>query len=47
MNKLNNHLKEKTLEEEVVGQLVRNPDNIPSQDSYHPVLCDTHNASTL
>ena len=47
MKKLNSHLHEKSLEEEVVGQIVRNPDNTPGPGTYHPVLCKSHNASTI
>ena len=47
LKQMNSHLKMTTLEEEVVGQLVRNPDNIPGPSSYHPVLCKTHNASSV
>jgi hypothetical protein len=45
MENLNNHLSIKTLEEEMVGQIDRQPDNIVSQNSYHPVMCDSHDAS--
>lgn len=47
MDKLNTHLKEKTLEEELVGQIVRNPVNIPGPSSYQPVLCQSHNATKV
>ena len=47
LKKLNSHLKVKTLEEEVVGQVEKKPDNIPGPSSYHPVLCKTHNASQV
>jgi len=45
MENLNHHLSTKTLEEEMVGQIDRQPDNIISQNSYHPVMCDSHDAS--
>ena len=45
MENLNTHLSIKTLEEEMVGQIDRHPDNIVSQNSYHPVMCDSHDAS--
>ena len=45
MENLNTHLSIKTLEEEMVGQIDRQPDNIISQNSYHPVMCDSHDAS--
>ena len=47
LNKLNIYLKVKSLEEDVVGQVEKNPDNIPGPSSYHPVLCKTHNASQV
>ena len=47
LNKLNSHLKETTLEEEMVGQIERNPDNSPGPSNYHPVLCESHNASQI
>jgi len=45
MQNLNSHLSIKTLEEEMVGQIDRQPDNIISPNSYHPVMCDAHDAS--
>ena len=45
MENLNTHLSIKTLVEEMVGQIDRHPDNIVSQNSYHPVMCDSHDAS--
>lgn len=45
MENLNTHLSIKTLEEEMVGQIDRQPDNIISQNSYHPVMCNSHDAS--
>ena len=47
LTKLNSHLKVKSLEEELVGQVEKKPDNIPGPSSYHPVLCKTHNASQV
>tara|TARA_B100000424_G_scaffold162647_1_gene124613 strand:+ start:13 stop:462 length:450 start_codon:yes stop_codon:yes gene_type:complete len=47
MNKLNNHLNEKTLEEDIVRQIEKHPNNIPGPSSYQPVLCDSHNASIV
>jgi hypothetical protein len=47
MENLNSHLTIKTLEEEMVGQIDRQPDNIVSQNTYHPVMCDAHDASQL
>ena len=46
LENLNTHLNEKTLEEEIV-QYIRKPNNIPSTENYHPVLCDIHNAKDL
>ena len=47
MTQLNNPLSQKTLEEQMVGQIERHPNNIPGPSSYHPVLCDSHNASQI
>jgi hypothetical protein len=47
MNDLNNHLKTKTLEEEVIKQSVKLPNNISGPSDYHPVLCDDHNATHI
>ena len=47
MKKLNKHLETKTLEEELVGQIVRKPDNIPNPSTYQPVLCSSHNSSDV
>ena len=47
MAQLNTHLTKNSLEEEMVGQVVRNIDNIPGPTSYHPVLCDSHNATKV
>lgn len=47
MAKLNSHLNEKTLEEIMVGQIQKHPDNIPGPCNYNPVLCDSHNASKV
>jgi Ca2+/Na+ antiporter len=47
MSELNTHLTNTSLEEELVGQIVRNPENIPGPSSFHPVLCDSHNATTV
>ena len=47
MTQLNNPLLQKTLEEQMVGQIERHPNNIPGPSSYHPVLCDSHNASKI
>lgn len=47
MTQLNNHLTQKTLEEQIIGQIEKHPNNIPGPSSYHPVLCDSHNASKI
>lgn len=47
LKELNSNLKEKTLEEEIVGKIVKNTDNLPNVSTYNPVLCDSHNASTI
>ena len=47
MTQLNNPLVQKTLEEQMVGQIERHPNNIPGPSSYHPVLCQSHNASKI
>ena len=44
MTDLNTFLHTRSLEEEVVGQIVREPDNMPNPSSYHPIMCDTKNA---
>ena len=47
MNNLNQHLKSTSLEEEIVGQIEKHPDNIANPESYHPVMCESHNASSI
>lgn len=47
LKKLNSNLKDKTLEEEIVGKIVKNTDNLPNVSTYNPVLCDSHNAYTI
>lgn len=47
MRQLNHTLSEKTLEETIVGQIEKHPNNIPGPSSYHPVLCDSHNATIV
>ncbi len=47
MKNLNSHLNERTLEEEMVGQIVRQPMNIAGPSSYQPVLCKTYNATDV
>jgi len=47
MTQLNYPLNQKTLEEQMVGEIERHPNNIPGPSSYHPVLCDSHNATKI
>ena len=47
MAQLNTHLTKTSLEEEMVGQIIRNPENIPGPTNYHPVLCNSHNATNV
>ena len=46
LNNLNNHLNKTTLEEEVIGSIVKKPDNIPGPSSYQPVLCSSMNSAS-
>lgn len=47
IEKLNSKIREKTLEEELVGDIVKRPMNIAGPSDYHPVLCESHGASKL
>lgn len=47
MTQLNYPLNQKTLEEQMVGEIQRHPNNIPGPSNYHPVLCDSHNATKI
>ena len=50
MIKLNNNINSinnSSLEEEVIGQIQKQPDNIMNTNTYHPVSCETHNASDI
>ena len=47
MNNMNSFLSVKSLEEEMVGQIDRQPDNIANHTTYHPVMCDSHDASVV
>jgi hypothetical protein len=47
MIKLNNNTAETSLEEELIGDIQKHPDNIINTNSYHPVSCETHNASDI
>jgi hypothetical protein len=43
----NNIITQTTLEEELIGLIQKQPDNIINTNSYHPVSCETHNASDI
>jgi len=43
----NNIITQTTLEEELIGLIQKQPDNIINTNSYHPVSCETHNASHI
>lgn len=47
MKELNKHSFNKSLEEEIIGQIVKTPDNVPNTSNFHPVLCDSHNADSI
>tara|TARA_Y100000741_G_C18193721_1_gene534624 strand:- start:57 stop:500 length:444 start_codon:yes stop_codon:yes gene_type:complete len=47
MVQLNLPFNKKTLEEQMVGEIQKRPNNIPGPSSYHPVLCDAHNATKI
>lgn len=47
MVNLNSNLDKKSLEEEVINSIIKKPDNIPNPETYHPVLCSSHNADEL
>ena len=36
-----------SLEEELISVIQKQPDNIMNPNSYHPVSCETHNASSI
>ena len=44
---INNIMKQTSLEEELIGTIQKQPDNIINTNSYHPVSCETHNASDI
>jgi hypothetical protein len=46
-NDIGNIITQTTLEEEVIGLIQKQPDNIINTNSYHPVSCETHNASDI
>ena len=43
----NNIINQTSLEEELIGSIQKQPDNIINTNSYHPVSCETHNASDI
>ena len=47
MQDFHTNKKVKTLEEEIVGSMIKKPDNIPNPETYQPVLCSSHGASEL
>ena len=49
MINLNNnaYMKQTSLEEELIGSIQKQPDNIISTNSYHPVSCETHSATYI
>ena len=47
LKNLNQNLNEKTLEEDIVKQMVEKPMNILGSEQYHPVTCDNHNAGLI
>jgi hypothetical protein len=47
MVNLNNTMKAISLEEELISVIQKQPDNILNTNSYHPVSCETHNASSI
>jgi hypothetical protein len=44
---INNIIKQTSLEEELIGSIQKQPDNIINTNNYHPVSCETHNASDI
>ena len=46
-NSTNSNITQTTLEEELIGLIQKQPDNIINTNSYHPVSCETHNASDI
>jgi uncharacterized protein YybS (DUF2232 family) len=47
LKNLNQNLNKKTLEEDIVKQMIKKPMNILGPEEYHPVICDAHNASII
>lgn len=47
LNNINNIINNTSLEEELIGKIQKQPDNIMNTNNYHPVSCETHNASDI
>ena len=47
METFNKDLNKVSLEEEIVGNIVKTVDNMPNPSNYKPVLCDNKNASEI
>ena len=47
METFNTDLNKVSLEEEIVGNIVKTVDNVPNSSNYRPVLCDNKNASEI
>jgi hypothetical protein len=43
----NNIINQTSLEEELISSIQKQPDNIINTNTYHPVSCETHNASDI
>jgi hypothetical protein len=43
----NNIINQTSLEEELISSIQKQPDNIKNTNTYHPVSCETHNASDI
>jgi len=42
-----NNMKQGSLEEELIGTIQKQPDNIINTTSYHPLSCETHSATFI
>ena len=47
LKNLNSNLNDKTLEEEIIYNMLKKPINIAGPADYHPVTCDSHDADNL
>jgi hypothetical protein len=47
INLNNNSVNQTSLEEELISSIQKQPDNIINTNTYHPVSCETHNASII